>query len=297
MPDIPRSSHRALHSSLAMLATIALARSASADDAPNPSSELAAASDGDTNAAPTETAVVTTADAPPAARYPRAVIARPLTLPSGLAVFGADATANHDVSVMGGAPIVGYGITDKLELQVPYAFATRDFEAKGQLDLDVGYAVLRGALGGKLEAIARIRGGYDLLASHSRPLLIGLHAQYNVTDKLAIISGVPGSQQLRISLAKDAAMARPVDFTLPLGIGLQATGALYLQLDTKLAQLEISESANTLIFRDATPVALTAVYNVVNAVDVQIAVGTDLSNAPGDALTFLVGARYYAGRL
>jgi hypothetical protein len=30
---------------------------------------------------------------------------------------------------------------------------------------------------------------------------------------------------------------------------------------------------------------------------VQAAVGTDLSNAPGDSLTFLVGARYYAGQL
>ena len=50
-------------------------------------------------------------------------------------------------------------------------------------------------------------------------------------------------------------------------------------------------------FADATPVLLTAVYNVIPALDVQAAIGTDLTNSPGDALSFLVGARYYAGQL
>jgi hypothetical protein len=233
----------------------------------------------------------------PAPRYPRSVIARPLTLPSGLAMLGADATANKDFSAMGGAPIVGYGITDALEVQVPYTFATRELEARGSLGIDVGYVLVRGAVDGKLEAIARVRGGYNMLDTAPSPLMVGVHVQYNVTPKLALISGIPGAQQLRISLADDAMMARPVDIGLPIGVGVQPTPELYVQLDTKLAQVNISDSANALIGKDMTPVALTVIYNVIDALDVQAAVGTDLTNSPGDALTFLVGARYYAGQL
>jgi len=211
--------------------------------------------------------------------YARAVIARPLTLPSRIAMLGADATGNHDLSALGGAPIIGYGITDELEVQVPYAFATRDFEARGALDVDLGYALLRGALGGKLEVIARARAGYDMLAEDARPVLLGLHAQYNVTDRLALISGAPGTEQVQIS--------PDVVFSLPLGIGVQAGDTIYLQLDTKLV------SDTTLIVRDAVPATLTVLCNVVPALDVQAALGTDLMTAPGDNLAFLVGARFY----
>lgn len=233
----------------------------------------------------------------PAPRYPRAVIARPLTLPSGVAMLGADATANHDFSAMGGAPIVGYGFTDDFEVQIPYAFATRDFEARGSVAADAGYKLLRGAAGGKLEAIARVRGGYDTLGGVATPLLAGVHVQYNLTDTLAVISGYAGTQQLRVSLSEDAEMKKPIDISLPIALGYQATPELYLQLDTKLAQINLRNSANALIGKDATPAALTVVYNVMSALDVQAAIATDLTNSPGDALSFLVGARYYAGRL
>jgi hypothetical protein len=234
-------------------------------------------------------------EAAPAPRYPRAVIARPLTLPAGLAMIGADASANHDFSAMGSAPIVGYGFTDDLEIQVPYAFATRDFELEGSLNVDVGYQLLRGAARGKLEAIARVRGGYDFLAAAATPVMLGVHVQYNLSDTVAIISGVPGAQQLRISVADSAAMTRPIDLSLPIGVGYQVTGALYLQLDTRLLQLDLDDSTNLVIGADATPAALTAVYNVVPALDVQAVVASDLSNTPSDTLSFLVGARYYAG--
>jgi len=244
--------------------------------------------------APQDTAPVEEA---PAVRFPRSVVARPLTLPEGLAMLGADALANHDFTTMAATPLAGYGITDELEVQVPYTFATRELEARGNVGLDVGYALVRGALGGKLEAIARVRGGYDTLATEPTPLLVGVHVQYNVTPEIAVISGVPGTQQLRISLADDATMARPIDISLPLGIGVQPTEQLYLQLDTKLAQIKLSESENALLGADTTPVSLTAVYNVIDALDVQAAIGTDLTNSPGDSLSFLVGARYYAGQL
>jgi hypothetical protein len=229
-------------------------------------------------------------------RYPRAVIARPLTLPARVALFGADATGNRDLSAIGTAPIAGAGITDELEVQVPYTFATREFEGQGTLSVDIGYALLRGAVGGKLEAIARARTGYDFLTDAAMPLALGVHVQYNATPWLAIISGVPGAQQFRIALEDDAVMGRPIELGLPIGIGVQPTGALYLQLDTKLASLGIADAEHVVIGRDATPVALTAVYNIVREVDVQAAIGADFNDA-GDTLTFLVGARYYAGRL
>src|SRR5690242_12337020 len=174
-------------------------------------------------------------EAPPAARYPRSVIARPLTLPSGIAMLGADATANHDFSAMGGAPIVGYGFTDDFEVQVPYAFSTKDFEAKGSVAVDAGYKLLRGAVDGKLEAIARVRAGYSALDEVATPLLLGVHAQYNFTPTIAVITGYAGTEQIRISLADDATMAKPVDFSLPIALGYQPTPELYLQVDTKLA--------------------------------------------------------------
>jgi hypothetical protein len=306
MMNTTRSNHRPLHYLLATLLALARTGPAIADD--GAAHDVAGANTGNlaatvpsetgTSATAATTTTATAATAPePESRYPRAVIARPLTLPAGLGVLGADALANHDFSAMAGAPIVGYGFTDDLEIQVPYAFATKDFEIKGSVNGDLGYKLLRGAAGGKLEAIARVRAGYDLLASAATPLMVGVHVQYNFTDTLAVISGTPGSQQLRISLADSAAKTRPIDLSLPVGLGYQATGQLYLQLDTRLVQLDLSDSANVWFGADATPLALTVVYNVLPALDVQGVVSTDLSNTPGDALSFLVGARYYAGRL
>jgi hypothetical protein len=254
---------------------------------------------GDSGAGATTTATATSEPAAPAARYPRAVIERPLTRPAGVAMLGADFTSNNDGSAMGGAPIIGYGITDDLEIQVPYAFATRDFEAKGSLNFDVGYKLLRGALDGKLEVIARARSGYNFLAKEANPLMVGVHVQYNITDKLAVISGFPSTQQLSIALSDGGVMGapKPIDLSLPLSVGYQATPLLYFQLDTKLARLNLSNSSNAFIGADTTPVALTAVYNVLHALDVQASIATDLSNSPGDAVSFLVGARYYAGQL
>lgn len=290
-----------------VIVSIALVQPAFAEDAPAtpttqpttlaaaPDSTEAAATPAAAGAAPT---IVDTAPVEaPASRFPRSVVARPLTLPAGLAVFGADATANNDFSAMGGSPIIGYGVTDDFEVLVPYSFAARDFEAKGSLAIDAGYKLLRGAADGKLEVIARARAGYDMLGEAASPLQLGVHAQYNFTPTFAVISGYAGTQQLTISLAEDASMATPVDIGLPIAVGYQPTEELYLQVDTKLFTVNISDSANSLIGKDSTPLALTAVYNVIPALDVQAGIGTDLTNSPGDSLSFLIGARYYAGQL
>jgi hypothetical protein len=236
--------------------------------------------------------VATPAAADP--EYPREMIARPLTFPQGLLSVGADAGGNHDLSAMTGAPIAGYGITDKLEVQIPYAFATHDFEARGTVGADVGYAVVRGAVDGKLEMIARVRGGYDTLSLDATPLMAGIHVQYNVTPWLALISGAPGTQQFHVALAENADGMKPIELALPFGLGLQAASTLYFQLDTRLAQLNIHESENALLVRDATPVSMTVVWNALPQLDIQGAIATDVKDA-ADALSFLVGLRVYTG--
>jgi hypothetical protein len=84
--------------------------------------------------------------------------------------------------------------------------------------------------------------------------------------------------------------------SVPIGVGVQPTETVYLQLDTKLVQLPLAESETLVFGRDMTPVALTAVWNIIPALDVQAAIATDLNTA-ADALALLVGARFYAGRL
>jgi hypothetical protein len=274
MPNATRHARRhALPSSLATLTTLALATPAGAE--------------------PAEATVT----AEPAPRYPRSVIARPLTLPAGVISLGADATGNHDLTEITGAPIVGYGITDELDVQVPYAFTARDFEARGSVGVDAGYVLVRGALDGKLEAVARVRAGYDTLDVAAAPLQVGVHVQYNVTPWLAIISGAPGTQQLRIALEADADAMHPIDLTIPVGVGIQPSETVYVQLDTRLLQLALRDSVNTMLGRDTTPLALSVAWNALPALDLQGAIGTDLTNDAIGALTFLIGARFYAGQL
>lgn len=231
----------------------------------------------------------------PAARYPRSVIARPLTLPSGVFQAGLDQVSNNDASIMGTKLVAGYGIDDKLEATMYYTFATKDFEAKGSVDVNVGYAAVRGAAGGKLEVVPRAQVGYSVLGEALNPLAVGAQAQYNVSDKLAVIT--PGGQ-LAVTLEGDP---KPIIFGLPVAVGFQATPELYLQLDTTLASLSISNSENAFIFADSTPATLMAMYNAIPALDVMATVGMNATPpgeaSVGDTLAFLLGVRYYGGQL
>lgn len=228
-------------------------------------------------------------------RYPRAVFARPLTYPAGIAALGLDlatfaASAADPLLVR---PGVGYGVTDEIELGfAAYTFTTA--RARGSLDAGLGVALVRGALGGRLEVIARAQGGYDLAAAAAAPLAVGIHAQLNVTDRLALIT--PGGQ-LAIALAGDP---RPVTASLPISIGFQATATVYVQLDTRLAQLAIANAETARIGVDATPLFVAAWVNAVPALDVYAGVGLDVTPAGaatiGDTVNLAIGARGYLGR-
>ncbi len=232
------------------------------------------------------------AEAAPAGRWPRANIARPLTLPKGLINAGANFTANHDFSVLGLGLNGGYGVSDDLEVRLSYALTLKEFEAKGPLGFEAGYKVLRGAAGGKLEVIARAGTGYDLLAEGVSPLYVGAQAQYNVSDKLAVYT--PG-KQLNITLDGDV---KPVYLALPVGVGYQATPELWARLDTNIANIEISDSATGFIFADFIPLTASIIYNLQPALDITASIGfSDLKENAGDNLNFAIGAQYYMGSL
>jgi hypothetical protein len=251
---------------------------------------------------------ITATDAPAAAtpRWPRRVIDRPLTLPRGLVIAGADVLATSTVSMMetsvvwGATLALGYGINDDFEINAitpNYAFTLNEFEIKGPLDLGIGYKLLRGAAGGKLEVIARALAGYDLNTETVRPIRVGVHAQYNVTPKFAVVSHDIGLGNAGLSIAVDGE-PKPIGLTLPIGVGIQPTTELWVELNTALASnIKLSEGENALI-SDITPLFATGVYNLMAGhLDAFGYLGfTDLQNA-GDTYTFGVGLRYYAGNV
>lgn len=286
----------------ASLATFGFVGSAIAQDVPTEPDPNAPAPDGtvaDPNAMPDPNAVV------PAGKWPRSVILRPLTLPAGVFLVGADIT-NFTSSFFDPALIrvlAGYGITDDIELAFAhYAFPTSDV-GQGAILAQVGVKLARGAMGGKLEAIGRAQIGYNLAAEIDlttgdtsgavSPLGLGVHVQYNVTDKIALIT--PGNQ-LTIGLDPNF-----INLAIPVGVGFQATPELYVQLDTNIATINIKDSATAVIFADTTPIAVTATYNVMPALDVLAGLALDLTPAEpagvGDTFAILIGARYYGGKL
>lgn len=239
--------------------------------------------------------------APVGGKWPRSVILRPLTLPAGVFMVGAD-VVNFTSSFFDPALIrvlVGYGITDDIELAFAhYAFPTSDI-GQGAIAAGLGFKLARGAMGGKLEAIARAEIGYDLAASVDlttgdtegavSPLGLGVHVRYLVNDKIALYT--PGNQ-LTIGLDPNF-----IALNIPIGVGFQATPELFVALETNIATIDIKDSATAVIFSDTTPLQLTATYNAMPALDVLVGVATDLTNEPGDTLAILIGARYYGGKL
>lgn len=276
---------------IASLASFAFAGTALAQDTPPDGTQP------DPNAVPADpngTPAMGDPNAAPAAgKWPRSVILRPLTLPAGIFMVGAD-IVNFTSSFFDPAFIdvgVGYGINDDFEIGfVGYGFATSDV-GKGDIAANLGYNIVRGGAGGKLDAAVRLSAGYNLGTEGLDPLGLGLHARYRVNDKIAVYT--PGDQ-LGIGLEEP----NPIAFDLPVGAAFQATPELYAYLQTNLLTIAIKDAGDsTFIFADTTPIALGAIYNVMPALDVNVAIGTDLSNSPFDPTSILIGARYYGGKL
>ncbi len=283
---------------LASLASVGFVGTAVANTADEPAADgtvTEPAPDGttpDPNAAPPPDP--NAAPAPASGRWPRSVILRPLTLPGGVFMVGVDIENNvnnfFDPAVI--TVGVGYGITDDFELGfASYSFPT-SAAGEGAIGANLGYKLARGAAGGKMEAIARLSGGYLLaLDGILLPLGLGVQVQYLVNEKIAVVT--PGNQLL-IGLEEP----NPIGFDLPVGAGFQATPELFVALQTSLLSIAIKDAGDsTFIFADRTPIALTATYNVMPALDVHAGISMDLTNEPGDTFSILLGARYYGGKL
>jgi hypothetical protein len=197
---------------------------------------------------------------------------------------------------------VGYGVTDDLEINTltPTYGLTLDPNgtAKGAFDVGVGVKLLRGALDGKLEVIARGVGGYDLSTSAARPIRLGVQVQYNATPKLAIVSHDIGLGNAGIAIGVDG-MSKPIFVTLPVGVAFQATQELWIEADTALVpSVKINSDASNAFISDVTPVFATGIYNTLGGrLDVLGYVGFNDAQHAGDTILFGAGARYYIGKL
>lgn len=292
---------------IASLTTLTLAGTAVADDATAPD-----AGGGDGAGAPAVDPAAPPAEpATAAVRWPENVFDRPLTLPKAVLLVGPDllvskiltvtATSSSSSTVESAYLTAGYGITDDLEVNTltpTYGFTLHpNGSAKGPLDIGVGYKILRGAAGGKLEVIARAVGGYDLNAEAARPIRIGVQVQYNLTPKVAVLTHDVGLGNLGLVIAT-AGDPKPIGLTVPVGIGVKATPALWVEADASvIPNLKLKDGA-TVTIGDLTPLFVTGVYNVMDRhLDLIGYAGFgDLQNA-GDTVFFGIGARYYAGSL
>jgi hypothetical protein len=240
--------------------------------------------------------VATSATARAQTVWTQEAIGRPLTMPQGSFLAG----FNASVAPSGGElfetnPVVlvaAVGVTDELELGVNYTFTLADFEPWGGLRGGVGYAILRGAVGGRLEVIARAETGYDFESDNLAPFTIGPQIQLNLTSQLAVVSP---ATWLNVALAETENEGQsPIFLNLPVGVLYQATPQIFLQLDTLLASIEIADSTTTVFGADSVPLTLTAGFTPIRTIDLGITVADDLRDA-GDTLALGVFFRFYGG--
>jgi hypothetical protein len=237
--------------------------------------------------------------------YPREVLARPMTYPAGVATAGVDlGSVARDLGKTADVRIVaGVGLTDRIQLDVgTYDFAT-DHVSDGAFHFG-GAGHVGMFLDDKLDLGVKLDSGYSFESDAIEPAHLGMIASYMVTPKLALMT--PGDQ-LQVGLDE----VHAVSLALPIAVGYQVTPHFYLQLDTTVASLGVSDAQSQVMFSDTTPVALTAFYSLAPTVDVFAGLSADLTppDAPGeqdnvmqdppisDTMNLVVGARYYFGRM
>lgn len=237
------------------------------------------------------------------AGWPQEIILRPNTLPKGAWAVGADLIATKSFELVGLFPAFGYGISDKLEIDIGYGFPLKTEDLMGDseffkigdgtISVGVFFNVIRD---GKLEVTPGGSIGYTVGpegADGISPLVAGADIQYNLNDKMAIISP---PQHLTITLDGDV---KPVFLSLPVGFAFQATPMVYLEALTNIADIEISDYETQFIFADGLPLNLMAFYSPSNQMDIGVGFGIDLlppdPTGVGDTLTWMAAFRYYGG--
>jgi hypothetical protein len=238
------------------------------------------------------------------ARWPREIVARPRTLPKDAFAGLADLDIQHSSVTVNGAAegltTIGlrlggsYGITDALELGLAYELyphtPDRGVVFPGPLDLRAAYRVYAQ---GKLSAAAQVRIDHDFDRKTS-DVYAGAYVHYRVTPALAIYS--PGEQLVAAVQRADrgtVAAIKPASFHLPVGLGYQLDGKLYLYGEIELAKLNINADANAFLFADYVPLRLGGFYSVSHQLDVGLAFEfPDLKDLAG-GYAVLLRARAY----
>lgn len=245
--------------------------------------------------------VATTATASAQTVWTQEAIGRPLTMPRGSFLAGFNVTAapgvddDLEVALFDTFPlflVAAYGITDELEIGVNYTLTLSEFEEKGPLRVGAGYALVRGAVDGKLEVIGRAEFGYDFLGETIGPLVLGPQIQFNLSSQLAIVS--PASWLVVTVDSPIDEGPTPIFLNLPVGVLFQATPQVFLQVDTNLAVIEIADADTGVFGADFVPVTLTAGFTPSPNMDVGVTVFDELKEA-GDTFALGVFFRYYGG--
>lgn len=235
--------------------------------------------------------------------YPVAYLARPRVLPAGAWEAGLDLSyINGAEAIIIGSVIPGalsgagglsfqYGVMDKLSAGLSYSFALKDFEIKGALNLNAGYLVVHNE---SMQIRADVMLGYNLLLESLGPVGVGATIQYNLNDKMAVLSS-PGffmDNKLDFGLGE----VQPMYIRLPVGFGYQVADNIYAQVDTLLAIIEVSDSETGFIGADFLPLNVTGMYSLDNMIDVGANIGFgDLLENAGDNMYVGVMARYRGG--
>ena len=218
--------------------------------------------------------------------YPQEIIARPLTLVTGMWEAAAFAATNEGFDFFGVQVAGNYGVSDKLTVGVSYAFTLDPSEFKGPF---VANALFSFLTDDKMEAVATGSLGYDLLAEGITPLNAGVLVQYNLNDKMAVIAG---GNQLTITLEGDV---KPIFLSLPVSFGYQVDNQIYAEVGTNIGTIEIADADTTFIFADNIPVTAAGFFSPDNKMDIGLTLSTELKDNAFDPLFIGVLARYRGG--
>jgi hypothetical protein len=279
---------------LLLLPALASAQPAPAAGEPAPPpdrSSPASATDPAAPAAPIAPAVgAPAATTPPAVvGWPQAIIARPLTLRAGLIGVQADLAVAQITGLDGGSTVgagfglsAGYGVTEQLAVGAAYAFALKEFEAKGPFSLTAAFRLADG----HFKAAADGAFIYDLNGEVGA-ITAGLAAQLDLSDEVAIFT--PGNQLVSAVIVPEGA-ATPVALNLPLGLGLQASPEIFAFAQSTIATVDLKDSVSTNIFSDAVNVQVGAFYSPTNELDIGATiVFPDVAHAGDNAAIVLTG--------
>jgi hypothetical protein len=203
------------------------------------------------------------------AGYPQAVIDRPGVLPKGVLEITADLPILVKPSPVSLALGIGarYGLAPKIDAQISYAFALKEFEIKGDLGLGLQYDL---ATNDKMRAALRVTTGLDLNGFDAATgdskvqfngIGLGVNFQYKLTPKVAVFT--PGNQ---LTMG-GADFPKPVAINLPIGFGFQASPELWAWASTSIGTFGLSPSGNVLI-SDITPASIGASFSPSNKMDV-----------------------------